>query len=173
MLASDTIPWNPSVLDDEYSTTATMLPNDQDNNPKTGIEWSFNIWEDIPDYEGDPDEDTIVFSLPDVKTTIPIVSTAKTLDTTNSDTNGEFNLDFYPDGKFSKNNDDLQCKFAYSFELPVQDHGTTYDMVIPEEPPVLLPPPEPPPLTIVSLTSITTKWGDSYQEWRKCNSTYC
>ena len=173
MLASDSIPWNPSVLDDEYSTTVPMPFNDQNNDPATGFEWSFDIWGDIPDYEGDPNEDIIVFSPPDVETPIPIVNTPKPLETITSEANNKVDLDFYPDGKTFKDNNDFQCKFSYSFELPIQHHGTTYYMVIPEEPPVLLPPPEPPPLTFVSLTTITTKWGDSYQEWGESNPTHC
>ena len=178
MLASDTIPWNPSVLDDEYSTTVPMLSNDQDTNSITGIEWSFDIWGDIPDYEGDPNEEFIVFSPPDVKTTIPIVnfpSFVFTSDqcTTSFENNGELDLDNYPDGKAFKNHEDFLYHLSYSFELPAQDYGTTYYMVIPEEPTVLLPPPEPPPLTFVSFTTITTQWGDSYQEWGESNSTHC
>ena len=102
-----------------------------------------------------------------------MVNTPKPLETNTSEANNKFDLDFYPDGKIFKNKDNFQCKFTYSFELPVQDHGTTYDMVIPKEPPILLPPPEPPPLTFVSLTTITTIWGGNYQEWKESNSTHC
>ena len=166
MLASDTIPWNPSILDDKYSNAVAMLSNDQDNNSVSGIEWSFDIWGDIPDYEGDLNEDIMVFSPPDVKTTIPTVSTPSfvfTPDqcTTSSETNGEPDLDKYPDGKVFKNHEDFLCQLSFSFELLAQFENIMHFLSIPEEPPVLLPPPEPPPFTFVSLTTITTKWGDT------------
>ena len=85
----------------------------------------------------------------------------------------KFDLDFYSDGKIFKNHEDFLCHLSYAFELPVKNYGTTYYMVIAEEPSVLLPPPEPPPLTFVSLTTITTKWGENYQEWEESNSTHC
>ena len=137
----------------------------------------FDILEDIPD-DCDPSENTIFLPLSNVETTIPIVDTpsfvfASDQCITNSETNGELDFKHYSEGKIFKNHEDFWCHLSYSFELPIQDHSTIYDMVIPEEPPVLLPPPEPPPLTSVSLTSIPTKWGDSYQEWGESNPTHC
>ena len=137
----------------------------------------FDILEDIPD-DCDPSENTIFLPLSNVETTIPIVDTpsfvfASDQCITNSETNGELDFKHYSEGKVFKNHEDFLCQLSYSFELPIQDHRTTYYMVIPEEPPVLLPPPEPPPLTSVSLTSIPTKWGDSYQEWGESNPTHC
>ena len=122
-------------------------------------------------YEGDLKEDIIVFTPPDVETKISIVNTPKQLDTISnlsniaSETNGELDMDNYPDDEIFQNHKDFLCHLSYSFELSAQVNIIIYSLSIAEELPVFLPPPQPPPLTFVSLTTITTKWGESYQEW--------
>ena len=125
MMASDSILWNLSVLDDDYSTFVPALSNDHNSYPASEIEWSFDILGEISDYKNNLNEDIIVFSTPGVETNIPIVNTPSfvfTSDqcTTSSETNDELDLDNYPDNKVFKNHEDFMCKLSHSFEYPFQ-----------------------------------------------------
>ena len=96
-----------------------MLSNDQDNNPATEIQWSFDIWGEFPDYEGDPNEDMVFFSSPDIETTMPTIDAPKLFNlisdhcTTNSKTDSELGLDIYPNGKIFKNTKEFPCQLSY------------------------------------------------------------
>ena len=92
-----------------------MMSNDQDNKLTTGIEWSFDIWGEIPDNKGNPNKHVVYFSPHNIETTMPTIDAPKSLKptadlcTTSFETNNELDLDDNPDRNIFKNQEESQC----------------------------------------------------------------
>ena len=92
-----------------------MLSDDQDSSSITGFDWSFDIWGDIPDYEGDSNDNIVLFSYPDAVNIPKFFCSPFSQSTGTSETNSEPDPDEYPDEKIFKDNEDLSATFLTIF----------------------------------------------------------